>query len=929
MAELGVLQQQGINIPSPQIVPVHLGDPVAPIPSTAPLSRAQGRAALYGSIANVLSSLPDTIMTARTTAKKAAIGDAVTAAYKSALSGNPVAGTSLSDFKATSGGDVSFSPAAPKAAPKATLPSAYDVLGSHLNTDAPVSPAATTPFVEPPFPTGPAAPAPEPAAPTAPLGFAAPSVDQPGYIHQPAIVDNVAPTGQLSSMRLGLEPSLEQKQPSMPEGNAPQLASVPLSPPAGAPGMDSGADQRPRPTVPPPMGSASGPAIITPGLDADASWATRPRFGGNMESGGSGVAPSPSDLLYTGQDTPPQTLPSLLQFKEQGLAFPYDSSPAVSLAGPIPTSEIANSSPVAGPVLSATEVHGDVAAKSNGLPVSGAPLTSAETQTAQGILPPSNFQPAAKPTAQTPVPQLGDFPKTPQDAALVAVGLPPQSQPSISQNDGIIPAPGRGTSYGYKGDTYGGPSAKASMFGPMGNKLDANSMAVSPDIEKQFTQAGYKLGDMVPVHTADGQVVTRRWDDRTATDAQAAKLGLQPLRGRFDFHADPSGNASSLNDAKIVGFSPPSSAAPSAGTLVASSPEVDRSMTAIGANGVQPASNFLAPAKGSVYEDPITHFRHFTDSQGRTGYVAPDEPHKVVFDKADAEKRQSFGSIDELHAFEKQNGVIAGAIKAEPSGRLYADSFAAMPKLDRDTQKRLNEANATGANISVTGKTPEEVTAALAAYQSGSGTLTDAQINHVQHLRDRFSQLPIYKNSQNVIDGFHNATLASSSGSGIGDKTMIEEGQRVLNPGNGVAAQTMKMFSASSGLLQRLTPDYIASHFTKGAIFTPEQRKEYLGIIANAYQERIKDLDEAAQQHVTLAKQARVPEAMAGAYFDNPYKVSALRNNNPPQGVATGSNGGAISPKDQEAAEWVKANPTNPKAAQVKAALQARGISVQ
>jgi hypothetical protein len=62
-------------------------------------------------------------------------------------------------------------------------------------------------------------------------------------------------------------------------------------------------------------------------------------------------------------------------------------------------------------------------------------------------------------------------------------------------------------------------------------------MAVSPDIQQQFQSQGIKLGDKVELKLSDGSTVARRYDDHTASDQEAQKLGLKPLRGRFDLRS--------------------------------------------------------------------------------------------------------------------------------------------------------------------------------------------------------------------------------------------------------------------------------------------------------------------------------------------------------------------------------------------------------
>jgi hypothetical protein len=109
------------------------------------------------------------------------------------------------------------------------------------------------------------------------------------------------------------------------------------------------------------------------------------------------------------------------------------------------------------------------------------------------------------------------------------------AKPQASNDPGA--AAGKVTSYGYEGDQYGGPDAKASNMGAFNNPLTDKSLAVSPDIQARFKEAGIKPMEPVELTLEDGTKVVRHYDDHTASDQEARKLGLKPLRGRFDFRS--------------------------------------------------------------------------------------------------------------------------------------------------------------------------------------------------------------------------------------------------------------------------------------------------------------------------------------------------------------------------------------------------------
>jgi hypothetical protein len=117
MPELSILPSSGISIPAINLDPSRYFDRTplpAPVVDTSRLAAAQGKAALFGSIADTLAKLPETLIGAYQAGKKLATGNATTNAYNAALAGNPVAGTTLADFKATGDGAVTFSQEKPE-----------------------------------------------------------------------------------------------------------------------------------------------------------------------------------------------------------------------------------------------------------------------------------------------------------------------------------------------------------------------------------------------------------------------------------------------------------------------------------------------------------------------------------------------------------------------------------------------------------------------------------------------------------------------------------------------------------------------------------------------------------------------------------------------------------------------------------------------
>jgi len=112
---------------------------------------------------------------------------------------------------------------------------------------------------------------------------------------------------------------------------------------------------------------------------------------------------------------------------------------------------------------------------------------------------------------------------------------PPPAKDAIDKAKSIK-AEGKVTSYNFPKDPYSDSNSR-NLIGAWNNKLDKDSLAISPDIERKFKAAGIGKGDAVELTLADGSTVIRNWDDRTMQDEQATRKFGKPLTGRFDFHS--------------------------------------------------------------------------------------------------------------------------------------------------------------------------------------------------------------------------------------------------------------------------------------------------------------------------------------------------------------------------------------------------------
>ena len=118
----------------------------------------------------------------------------------------------------------------------------------------------------------------------------------------------------------------------------------------------------------------------------------------------------------------------------------------------------------------------------------------------------------------------------------VAPSPTPTKSEDLINKGKAIKAEGKVTSYNFSGDPYSDSNSR-NRIGAWNNRLDENSLAISPDIERKFKASGIGQGDPVELTLADGSTVIRNWDDRTMQDEQATRKFGKPLTGRFDFHS--------------------------------------------------------------------------------------------------------------------------------------------------------------------------------------------------------------------------------------------------------------------------------------------------------------------------------------------------------------------------------------------------------
>jgi hypothetical protein len=148
-----------------------------------------------------------------------------------------------------------------------------------------------------------------------------------------------------------------------------------------------------------------------------------------------------------------------------------------------------------------------------------------------------------------PAPSSPQFPENaPQPPSEPTTPIPKSNSPSNPETKPL----GKITSYNWQGDPYTDTNSR-NLIGSFG-KITPEGMAISPDIEKQFKEAGIKPKDRVKIVLSDGTQLERVWEDRTMQDKQAIRKFGKPLTGRFDLHFPEGKSPHEKDGIAVVGF---------------------------------------------------------------------------------------------------------------------------------------------------------------------------------------------------------------------------------------------------------------------------------------------------------------------------------------------------------------------------------------
>lgn len=234
------------------------------------------------------------------------------------------------------------------------------------------------------------------------------------------------------------------------------------------------------------------------------------------------------------------------------------------------------------------------------------------------------------------------------------------------------------------------------------------------------------------------------------------------------------------------------------------------------------------------------------------------------------------------------------------------------------------------------GMTAEQVAKAMEDKQVSEGVIPPHLLPVAQSMARLITQHPALKHYPTIREAKEavDAGLKNPDTGGFSDMALVEGFQRMINPGATVRAQTINSMMDAAGFLQKLDPSFLWNKAVQGDKFSPEARTRIKKLADDIYGRATKNAEPQLKALGMIAKSYGIsnPEQ----FVNNALVMSPLVDTTgaDPAAPATGAAGSpaapaaAATPKDTQAATWAKANPTDPRAAAIKAAQQAKGIWV-
>jgi hypothetical protein len=179
-------------------------------------------------------------------------------------------------------------------------------------------------------------------------------------------------------------------------------------------------------------------------------------------------------------------------------------------------------------------------------------------------------------------------------------------------------------------------------------------------------------------------------------------------------------------------------------------------------------------------------------------------------------------------------------------------------KPDEDLIKQHRAIGANPTNADGSPKTAGQMAAELTDYNQQHGILPKPLADFQDAVTQQYQKHPIYIEHEKMAQGLNNFLSnyqqAIQNPNLANNMAVIDGFLRTQNPGGIVRQQTMNMVTNGQALLQRLTPDFIANHFTEGQKLTSQfvkdaadvmkreaeaQNESFKGSVLKGFQQRL------------------------------------------------------------------------------------------
>ena len=185
--------------------------------------------------------------------------------------------------------------------------------------------------------------------------------------------------------------------------------------------------------------------------------------------------------------------------------------------------------------------------------------------------------------------------------------------------------------------------------------------------------------------------------------------------------------------------------------------------------------------------------------------------------------------------------------------------------------------------------------------RSGAVNLGDQKVfDNTLKLRGDFRSEPVYKGFQEIESAYGQINKGLDAKSPAGDLAAATKFMKLLDPTSVVRESELAMAMSATGALDRLY-NY-AKMLTTGEKLTPSQRDDFRKLSNEFYSTAYNQYNTKRSEYVGIAERNKLAvEDVVGKPPKAPNKM--------------------MSPQDQQALNWANANPSDPRAAQIKQRL--------